>query len=789
LIGKTISHYKILERIGGGGMGVVYKAQDLKLDRSVALKFLPPAFATDPTTKERFIHEAKAASSLQHNNICAIHEIDETDDGQMYIVMDCYEGETLKKKLENGKLDVDDAIDITIQIAEGLQKAHKKGIIHRDIKPANVKITEDGVAKLLDFGLAKLPKGTVVTEEKSTLGTTHYMSPEIIEGRDVDHKTDIWSLGVLFYELVTGELPFKGDYESAIMYAILNESFEPITQVVGEVSEELDRIIGKCLQKNPEDRYQHVDDLIVDLRRVKRDSESKITPSQKDSLNKKLTKSKKPLLLSIFLLSTAIIVVVGYFLINQIILEDKPESVLQGQDQWENSIAVLPFDDLSPEGDQEWFCDGMTEQIITNLSKIKRLKVIGRTSVMKFKNTEKTLPEIGKELNVSHILEGSIRKYGESIRVTAQLINTEDGSHLWADDFDRELEHVFEVQDDVSQAIASILLATFSPQEQMEIKTNRPINTEAYEYYLKGKSYYNKGIEQDIKKAIGYFERAIKIDSTYARGYAGIALAYSVLGNYHILEPILCWQKMQNATEKALIFDNENALVKVFYEYNWQGAEKDFKHAIELNPNNSDIRRGYSHFLIAMRRFPEALIQIEHGLKLDPYSMVMLHNYVRCMQFSGQTEKSIMIAENAIVQDSVQVNPIWYWILAHGRSYQGEYESAVELTHIQIKLMGDDISDEIAFLGELYAKMGLKKKVQEVFENLNELSNNGKYISPIARAHIYLSLGDIDKAMELIEDGYNKRDGWMPWITVKPVYDLIRNDPRFISLTKKMGFK
>jgi serine/threonine-protein kinase len=772
-------------------MGVIYKAQDLKLDRFVALKFLPPHLTTSEEEKQRFIHEAKAASSLDHNNICNIYEIDETEDGQLFISMAYYEGETLDNRIKENLLPIDEAIDIAIQIAQGLAKAHEKEIIHRDIKPANIMLTEEGVVKVLDFGLAKLSTQTKLTKESTTLGTVSYMSPEQAKGEEVHYRSDIWSLGVIIYEMLTGHLPFKGEYESAVIYSIMNDTQEPVTGLRTGVPKELERIVNKCLQKSPGDRYQHIDELIVDMQGLRRQTEYTITPTVKES-----KKRYKSIIISVAVISILIIIVAGYFLIDRQRHTEKPETIISNLSQWENSIAVLPFVDLSPEADQGWFCYGMTEQIITNLSKIKRLKIIGRTSVMKFKNTEKTLPEIGRELNVSHILEGSIRKYGESIRVTAQLINTEDGSHLWADDFDRELDHFFEVQDDVSQAIASNLLATFSPQEQMEIKTNRPSNMEAYKYYLIGMEYYNKGIEPDIKKAIEYFERAIKIDSTFSRAYAGIAFAYSILGGYHILEPIHCWQKMQNATEKALIYDNElaeahntSALRKVFYEYDWQGAEKDFKRAIELNPNNPDIRQGYGHYLIAMRRFPEALIQFEHGLELDPYSMVMLQDYVWCLHFSGKTDKAIMIAENAIAEDSVQVNPLWYWVLAQFRSYQGKYESAVELTKIQIKLMGDDISDEIAFLGELYAKMELKKEAHEVLEDLNELSSKGKYISPIARAHIYLRLGDIDKAMELIEAGYNKRDGWMPWIKVAPKYNLIRNDPRYISLTKKMGFK
>ncbi len=408
MIGQIISHYRIIEKLGEGGMGVVYKAQDLKLVRFVALKFLPPHLTTSEDEKQRFIHEAKAASSLDHNNICAIHEIDETKpapgepgDGQLFISMAYYEGETLHDRIVGARhavpLSVIDTIDIAIQIAQGLAKAHEKEIVHRDIKPANIMLTADGIVKILDFGLAKLSTQTKLTKESTTLGTVSYMSPEQAKGEEVDYRTDIWSLGVIIFEMLTGQLPFKGEYESAVIYSILNDTQEPITALRTGVQMELERIINKCLQKSPADRYQHIDELIVDLRSMKKESESIVIPIKEE----KQKKRSKSVLLSIAIVSIVILIIEGYFLI------PSGEKSTSG---WENSIAVLPFTDLSPEKDQEYFCDGMTEQIISNLAKLPRLKVIARTSVLKYKKTEKTIPEIGKDLNVAHILEGSIRK-------------------------------------------------------------------------------------------------------------------------------------------------------------------------------------------------------------------------------------------------------------------------------------------------------------------------------------------------------------------------------------------
>jgi serine/threonine protein kinase/tetratricopeptide (TPR) repeat protein len=780
LIDKIISHYKIIERLGQGGMGEVYRAEDTKLKRYVALKFLPPDLTRDPEAKARFIQEAQAASALEHNNICNVHEIGETDEGQLFIVMACYGGETLKKKIERGPLKIEEAIDIAIQVAQGLIEAHNHGIVHRDIKPANIMVTDQGIAKIVDFGLAKLGGQTKLTKARRTLGTVAYMSPEQATGEEVDHRTDIWSLGVVLYAMLTGQVPFKGDYEHAVVYSILNEKAEPVTGLRAGVPMELELIINKALAKKPEERYQHVDDMIIDLKSISGKIETCISQETTKTIAPKKTPIYRYAVLALLLV---LVIIMGVYL------------WLESNERID-SIAVLPINNLSGDPEKEHFVDGITEALIAELGKIKALRVIGRTSVMQYKNTKKPIPKIANELGVKAVFESSMMLSGEKVRIIAKLIEAEPERQIWSQTFNRNLKDIFALYSDVARTIADQIKVTVTSKEERLLQKNIIINPEAYNAYLLGRHYYNKGLEPDLKKAIEYFERAIKIDSTYSRGYSGIALAYSILGGYHILEPIHCWQKMQDATEKALLFDNElaeahntSAMVKVFYKYDWQGAEIEFKRAIELNPNNPDIRSSYGHYLIAMLRFPEALIQFKYGLKLDPFSMVMGQNYVWCLHYSGQTEKAIMIAENAIAQDSVQVNPLWYWVLAHFRSYQGKYERAVELTQTQIKLMGDDKSDEIAFLGDLYAQMGLKKEVQKVLEELNELSDKGKFISPIARANIYLNLGDIDKTMELFEEGYNIRDGWMPWIIAAPKYNLIRNDPRYISLIKKMGFK
>jgi len=379
MIDKLISHYKIIEELGRGGMGVVYKAEDTKLKRNVALKFLPPELTRDPEARQRFIHEAQAASSLDHNNVCTIYEIDETEEGQTLIAMACYEGETLKGKIQRGSLKIEEAIDIAIQVVQGLTKAHERGIVHRDIKPGNILITEDGVVKIIDFGLAKLAGRVKITKTGTTIGTVAYMSPEQSRGQEVDHRTDIWSLGVILYEMVTGQLPFKGEYEQAVVYSIMNEEPEPISGM----DTECERIIRKALTKSSEERYQYVEEILADLKSLRKKIEAEI-------LEKQFRKTKP-----------------------------KP------------SIAVLYFRNMSADPEQEFFCEGMAEEIINSLTQIKDLQVAARTSAFTFKGREADIREIGRKLNVDKILEGSVRKVGNRLRIMAQLINVEDGYHLW----------------------------------------------------------------------------------------------------------------------------------------------------------------------------------------------------------------------------------------------------------------------------------------------------------------------------------------------------------------------
>ncbi len=770
MVGKTISHYKILEKLGSGGMGIVYKARDLKLDRFVALKFLPPHLTSSEEEKQRFIHEAKAASSLEHNNICAIHEIDETEDGQLFISMACYDGETLKLKIEKGILKIEEAIDYTIQIAQGLQKAHEKGIIHRDIKPANIMLTDDGVVKILDFGLAKLSTQTKLTKESTTLGTVSYMSPEQAKGEDVDYRTDTWSLGVIIYEMLTGQLPFKGEYESAVIYSIMNDTQEPVTALRSGVPMELERIINKCLQKNSTDRYQHIDDMIVDLKGLK--SESIGIPS----IEEKQKKRSKSVLLPIAIISIIILIIVGYFILQQ---DEKSSS------EWENSIAVLPFTDLSPEKDQEWFCDGMTEQIITNLTKLNRLKVIAFTSALKVKETNQTMTEIGNELGVSHLLEGSVRKYGNKVRVTAQLVKTQDGSHLWAEDYDRGLKNIVLIQDNISEKIAEVLLKKLSDKDVNDLKSIIPGSVEAYEYYMKGRYYhYNKYwgatiSKDDFKTSEQMFLKAIALDPEYALSYANLADLYNTYCHTTLLTESEYKKYLTNQRfylNRALEL-NAN-LVEVQIINSWIHQENDeiyeayksIKKALKLNPNNS-----YANFTMARFFHSRGLINLANkyfvkAIETDPLQPMNYAWNAFCLSLMGKYQESENNLKRAleIAPDHFVTIVYYLWLLIVSE----RYDEANTMLANYYEVYGEN-KNMISLRAMLFAISADKENA------LNNYPEGHHY-----KYYIYAVLSMIDASIEYLNDIFNDRWAQIEesrYIELKmnPLLDNLRSDPRF----------
>ncbi|MCH7772591.1 MAG: protein kinase, partial [Bacteroidetes bacterium] len=734
MIGKTISHYKILEKLGGGGMGIVYKATDTKLDRTVALKFLPPHMLADKEAEQRFISEAKAASSFDHPNICTIHEIGKTDDDQLFIVMAYYQGETLKKKIERGPFKIEEAIDIVSQVAEGLKRAHKKGIVHRDIKPANIFITNDGIAKILDFGLVKVSTQTQLTVIGTTMGTVGYMSPEQTKGEEVDHRTDIWSLGIILYEMVTGKSPFKGEYDQAIMYSILNENPQPITGLRTGVPMELERIVNKILIKNQEERYQNIADILVDLKNIKKEYETSTSTS------KTVTATSRPkniiqIISGVFIL--VFLAVILYFLF-------RPETV-----ERIDSIAVLPLENLSGDPEQEYFVDGMTEAIITELSKIGALRVISRTSIMQYKDVKKSLSSIANELNVNCLLEGSVIQSEGRVRITVQLIGLAPERHLWANNYDRDLTGFLSLSAEVATEIAREIKISLTPEEKGRLTVIRKVNPEANRLYLRALYQMNKStIKEATLKSIKYLNQALEIDPNFALAYVGLADAYLRYNNtgYSSYEDIL--PKVKSAINKALEIDSTlgeayGILSDIRFRENldWIEREGTLQKVIELNPNSVDSHIDYSSFLSSLGRHQEALAELKIAQQLDPLSedldIFAARRYFSARLYDEAIESFLFALE--LEPDDIN----YKWWLAQAYLHNGMYEKAIE-EFLSRKVKSPETNWA---LGYTYAVAGYPEKATEILNYLLEKEKQ-TYVPAKYIARIYIALGDKDKAFE-----------------------------------------
>jgi len=743
MLGKTISHYKILEKLGQGGMGVVYKAEDLKLKRCVALKFLSSSIVDDKT-RQRFIHEARAASALEHPNICAIHEIDETPEGQMFIVMPCYEGESLQAKIERGRLKLDEAAEIAIQVASGLAKAHEKGIVHRDIKPGNIFVTSDGLAKIVDFGLAKLSGRTKLTRTGTTPGTVSYMSPEQLKGADIDHRSDIWALGVVLYEMITGETPFRGDYEQAMSYSIMNEAPKPVRSLRPDAPVEVERLIEKTLSKDPNERYQKAIELLGALQSLKRRFESQAL------------------------------------------------DVGQSDAKATPSIAVLPFANLSADKENEYFSDGLAEDIIDALTQVPGLRVMARTSAFTFRGKEADVREIGARLNVEHILEGSVRRAGSRLRVTAQLVKASDGYHLWSQRFDREMTDVFAIQDEISQAIVEKLRVRLTGERPLVKRYTE--NLAAYDLCLKARYHLTKVTQEGYELTRQYCEQAIALDPKYAPAYVVLSECYVESAYWGFAKPRESLPRAKSAALEALRLDDtiaetHSALGTVLGigEFDWQGAEREFRRALELNPSSAVTRYYYAHwFLLPLGRVEQALTEERRALEMDPLDPFYNCQVGYIFHATRQFESAV-----AQLQHAIDLDPTFFeshWLLSITYALTGRIDEAIAAAEKANELSGG-IARTMGLLGRVYGLAGRTAEARQLLEELEDRRRSG-YVPPSSIAMIYRGLGDVEKSMEWWARGVEEHDLLLVMsLKAEPGYDPLRSHPAFQALLRKMNLE
>lgn len=735
-------------------MGVVYKAEDTNLKRNVALKFLPPELISDSNAKKRFMLEAQAASSLDHPNICGIHDIAE-DDGQLFIIMTCYDGESLKDMIKRGPLKFEDAMDVAVQIAQGLRCAHQKGIVHRDIKPANIIMTSGRIAKIVDFGLAKYFEQSGITKSGSRVGTTTYMSPEQMRGEEVDTRTDIWSLGVMLYEMITGHWPFRGEHEAAMMYSILNEDPQPMEKFRQGVPNVLKSIIIKSIEKDKGERYQNVNEMLTDLK----DAGEHLTDAI--SISQTAVDKTKPW--------------------------TKSSNKTSPGENTQPSIAVLPFTNLSTDPENEYFSDGMSEEIINALTKVIGLHVVARTSAFAFKGKNEDIREIGRKLHVENVLEGSVRKSGNRLRITAQLIKISDGYHLWSERFDRTMDDVFTIQDEISLSIVDKLKVTLLESEKGALAKRPTENIQAYHLFLQGRYSINKYTRESLQYAIEKFKKALSLAPNYAEAYAGIGEAYHYLGMMGSLPAQDTYPKAREFAQKAINIDPTIAdahvvlgTVKLFFDWNWEEAENSYKKAIELNPNCVQGRAHFAFFLVCMDRMNESLAQSTAAYSLDPLYSPLNHGVIllrmgRLSEAREQLQKSVEFEPG---------QPHSLWMMGHVDVMLGRYEEGLSTIRNALALSGNNAMI-LAGLGWSSAIAGNRAEAFKVLQELDERSKH-EHIYPYLSAKIYSALGENDLAFEWLDKAFHEHDYALSTILTDESLAGLHQDPRFDELLKKM---